>query len=135
MEVKSHKDPLHSYISIVYRRLKWAGHVARMGGGKGCIQKFSREALWKTTNGQTKKDNVKIDFWEVGFGDVNGWSFVRIESSFGVVGVEPAGSANRELVLIAEGLIEPGLNGILNLNGYRQVRRIEDTPDIEQHTI
>lgn len=54
---------------------------------------------------------------------------------FGGVGVEPAGSANRELVLIAEGLIEPGLNGILNLNGYRQVRRIEDTPDIEQHTI
>jgi hypothetical protein len=39
---------LYSSPSIVRvikaRQMRWAGHVARMGGGEGCIQHFGWEA-------------------------------------------------------------------------------------------
>jgi hypothetical protein len=48
---------LYSKLSIVQvtksRRIRWAGHVARMGGDKRCIQGFGantrgKETTWKT---------------------------------------------------------------------------------------
>jgi hypothetical protein len=48
---KLHNEELHGLYSspgivrvIKARRMRWAGHVARMGGGEGCIQQFGWEA-------------------------------------------------------------------------------------------
>jgi hypothetical protein len=48
---KLHNDELHSLYSspnivrvIKSRRMRWAGHVARMGGGERCLQGFGWEA-------------------------------------------------------------------------------------------
>jgi hypothetical protein len=48
---KLHNEELHGLYSspsivkvIKARRMRWAGHVARMGGGEGCIQHFGWEA-------------------------------------------------------------------------------------------
>jgi hypothetical protein len=48
---KLHNEELHSLYSlssiirvIKARRMRWAGHVARMGGSEGCIQHFGWEA-------------------------------------------------------------------------------------------
>jgi hypothetical protein len=47
---KLHNDELHSLYSspnivrvIKSRRMRWAGHVARMGGGERCLQGFGWE--------------------------------------------------------------------------------------------
>jgi hypothetical protein len=46
---KAHNDELHSLYSspnikvITSRRMRWAGHVARMGGGERCLQGFGWE--------------------------------------------------------------------------------------------
>jgi hypothetical protein len=34
---------------IKSRRMRWAGHVARMGGKERCVQDFDRETQWKAT--------------------------------------------------------------------------------------
>jgi hypothetical protein len=48
---KLHDEDLHGLYSspnivrvIKARRMKWAGYVARMGGGEGCMQHFVWEA-------------------------------------------------------------------------------------------
>jgi hypothetical protein len=48
---KLHNYELHSLYSspnivrvIKSKRMKWAGHVARMGGGERCLQSFDWEA-------------------------------------------------------------------------------------------
>jgi hypothetical protein len=39
---------------IKSRRMRWAGHVARMGrGGERCLQGFGREARRQETTGKT----------------------------------------------------------------------------------
>ena len=39
---------------IKSRRMRWAAHVARMGGGESCIQGFGGETGGKKTNGETQ---------------------------------------------------------------------------------
>jgi hypothetical protein len=48
---KLHNEELHGLYSspsivrvIKARRMRWAGHVARIGGGERCIQNFGCEA-------------------------------------------------------------------------------------------
>jgi hypothetical protein len=48
---KLHNEELHGLYSspsivrvIKAKRMRWAGNVARMGGGEGCIQHFDWEA-------------------------------------------------------------------------------------------
>jgi hypothetical protein len=48
---KLHNEELHGLYSspsivtvIKARRMRWAGHMAHMGGGEGCIQHFGWEA-------------------------------------------------------------------------------------------
>ena len=51
--------------------MRWAGHVARMGGNERCIQGFGEESLGKRPLGRPKrgwKDNIIIDLQEVGCG-------------------------------------------------------------------
>jgi hypothetical protein len=57
---KLHNDELHSLYSspnivrvIKSRRLRWAGHVARMWEGKSCLQGFDWEIRRQETTGKT----------------------------------------------------------------------------------
>jgi hypothetical protein len=57
---KQHNDELHCPYSsshivrvIKSRRMRWAGHVARMGEGK-CLQGFGWEARREETSGKNK---------------------------------------------------------------------------------
>jgi hypothetical protein len=55
---KLHNDELHSLYSspnivrVIKSRMKWAEHVARMGGGKRCLQAFGWEARREETTGK-----------------------------------------------------------------------------------
>jgi hypothetical protein len=57
---KLHNDELHSLYSslnivrvIISRRMRWAGHVARIGEGERCSQGFGWEARRQETAGET----------------------------------------------------------------------------------
>jgi hypothetical protein len=57
---KLHNDELHSLYSspnivrvIKSRRMMWAGHVTRMGGGERCLKGFGWEDLRKEATGKT----------------------------------------------------------------------------------
>jgi hypothetical protein len=57
---KLHNDELHSLYSspnivgvIKSRRMRWAGHVARMGARERCLQSFGWEARRQETTGKT----------------------------------------------------------------------------------
>jgi hypothetical protein len=73
---KLHNDELHSLYSspnivrvIKSRRMRWAGHVARVG--EGCLQGFGWE---KRPLGRTRhrwEDNIKMDLRETGIDGVN----------------------------------------------------------------
>jgi hypothetical protein len=58
--VKLHVKELHSlYFSpnivrvMKSRNMRWAGHVARMGGGERCLQGFDWKARREETTGKT----------------------------------------------------------------------------------
>ena len=71
-------NELHSSPNIIWviksRRMKWAGHVARVGERRGVY----RVLVWKP-EGKTplvrpkrrRKDNIKIDLQEVGWGGMD----------------------------------------------------------------
>jgi hypothetical protein len=57
---KLHNDELHSLYSspnivrvIKERRMRWAGHVTRMGEGRECLQGLGWEARRQETTGKT----------------------------------------------------------------------------------
>jgi hypothetical protein len=78
---KLHNDELHSLYSspnivrvIKSRRMKWAGHTARMGEGRGVYRIVVWRPESKRTLGRPKRkwqDNIKLDFWEIGFDGAN----------------------------------------------------------------
>jgi hypothetical protein len=50
-------------------RMKWAGHVARMGGEEECIWDIGGKARKKQTTRKNKTkwvDNIKMDLREIG---------------------------------------------------------------------
>jgi hypothetical protein len=56
---KLHNDELHNLYSstnivrvIKSRRMRWSGHVARMGGEERCLQGFGWEARRQETTGK-----------------------------------------------------------------------------------
>jgi hypothetical protein len=52
---------------IKSRRMKRAGHVARIGGGEACIYAICWKAIGKRTQERTRYrwvDNIKMDFSE-----------------------------------------------------------------------
>jgi hypothetical protein len=58
---KLHNEELHNLYSspniirqVKSRRMRWAGHVARMGEGRNCVQGFGGKARRKETTGKTK---------------------------------------------------------------------------------
>jgi hypothetical protein len=68
---KLHSDELHSLYSspnivrvIKSRRLRWAGHVARMGEGRGVYRVSVRRLEGKRPLGRPRRrweDNIKMD--------------------------------------------------------------------------
>jgi hypothetical protein len=80
---KLHDNELHSlYFSlnivrmIKSRRMRWAGHVARMGEGRGVYRVLVGRLEGKRPLGRSRRrweDNIKMDLREIGICGAN-WS-------------------------------------------------------------
>ena len=60
---------------IKSRRMRWTGHVARMGELRGVYRVFVGKPEGKRPLGRRRrrwKDNIKMDLQEVGFGVIDG---------------------------------------------------------------
>jgi hypothetical protein len=78
---KLHNDELHSLYSspnivmaIKSRRMRWAGHVARMGQGRGVYRVFVGSPECKRPLGRPRRsweDNIKLDLREIGIDGAN----------------------------------------------------------------
>jgi hypothetical protein len=78
---KLHNEELHGLYSlpsifkvIKARRMRWAGHVARMGKVRGAYNILVRKPEGRRPLGKPRRrweDNIKMDFREIGFGDVD----------------------------------------------------------------
>jgi hypothetical protein len=78
---KLHNEELHglySSLSIIRvikaRRMRWAGHLARMGEVKGAYNILVRKPEGRRSLGRPRRrweDNIKMDLMEIGFGDVD----------------------------------------------------------------
>jgi hypothetical protein len=56
------------------RRMIWAGHVARMGEGKGVYRVLVGKPEGRRPLGRPRRrweDNIRMDLWEVGCGCVD----------------------------------------------------------------
>jgi hypothetical protein len=76
---------LYSLSNIVWvvksRRMRWAGHVAHMGEGKGVHRVFVRKPGGTRPSGRPRhrwENNIKMDLQEVGECCGTGWSGLRI---------------------------------------------------------
>jgi hypothetical protein len=61
---------------IKSRRIRWAGHVARMGEGRGACRVLVGKPEGRRTLGRPRhrwEDNIKIDLQEVGWGGGIDW--------------------------------------------------------------
>jgi hypothetical protein len=79
--IKLHSDELHSLYSspnidrvIKSRRMRWVGHVARMGVGRGVYWILVGRPEWKRPLGRPRRrweDNIKMDLKEIGIDGAN----------------------------------------------------------------
>ena len=82
-------DPysLHNIVRVVKsRRMRWAGHVARMGEDRGVHRVLVGKPEGKRPLGRPRrrwKDSIKTDLQEVGVGLGTGWSWLRIGTGGG----------------------------------------------------
>jgi hypothetical protein len=82
---KLHNDELHSLYSspnivkvIKSRRMRWAGHVARMGEGRGVYRVLVGRLEGKRPLGRPRRrgeDNIKMDLREIG---IDGANWIRL---------------------------------------------------------
>ena len=71
---------------IKSRRMRWAGHVARMEEGRGVHKVLVGKPEGKRPLGRRRRrweDNIKMDLQEVGKGLWGGWSWLRIGTGGG----------------------------------------------------
>jgi hypothetical protein len=78
---KLHNEELHGLYSspgivrvIKARRMRWAGHVARMGEVRGAYNSLVGRPEGRRPLGRPRRrweDNIKMDLREIGFGDVD----------------------------------------------------------------
>jgi hypothetical protein len=82
---KLHNDELHSLCSspkivrvIKSRRMRWAGHVARMAAGRGVYKVLVWRPEGKRPVGRPRRrweDNIKMDLREIG---IDGANWIRL---------------------------------------------------------
>ena len=68
------------------RRMRWAGHVARMGEDGGVHRVLVGKPEGRRPLGRPRRrweDNIKMDLLEVGGGRGTGWSWLRIGTGGG----------------------------------------------------
>ena len=68
------------------RRMRWAGHVARMGEDKGVHRGLVGKPDGKRLMGRPRhrwEDNIQMDLQEVGGGMGTRWSWLRIGTGGG----------------------------------------------------
>jgi hypothetical protein len=78
---KLHNDELHDLYSspnivrvIKSRRMRWAGHVARMGEGRGVYRVLVGRPEGKSPLGRPRRrweDSIKMDLMEIGIDEAN----------------------------------------------------------------
>jgi hypothetical protein len=91
---KLHNDELHSLYSspnivrvIKSRRMRWAGHVAGMGEGRGVYRVLVGRLECKRPLGRPRRrweDNIKLDIREIGIDGSNWIQLARERSSGGL---------------------------------------------------
>jgi hypothetical protein len=79
--IKLHNEELHGLYSspsiirvIKARRMRWAGHLARMGEVRGAHNILVGKPEGRRPLGRPRRrweDNIKMDLRELGFGDVD----------------------------------------------------------------
>jgi hypothetical protein len=70
------------------RRMRWAGHVARMGEGKGAYRILVGRPEGRRPLGRPRRrweDNIKMDLQEVGWGIWTGLMWLRIGTRGGLL--------------------------------------------------
>jgi hypothetical protein len=73
---------------IKSRRMRWAGHVARMGEGRGAYRYLVGRPEGRRPLGRPKRrweDNIKMDLQEVGWGAWTGLIWLRIGTGGGLL--------------------------------------------------
>jgi len=68
------------------RRMRWAGHVARMGEGRGTYNVLVGKSEGKRPMGRPRhrwENNIKMDLQDVGVGVWTGLSWLRIGTGGG----------------------------------------------------
>jgi hypothetical protein len=88
---KLHNNELHDLYSspnivrvINSRRMRWVGHVANMGEGRGVYRILVGKPEGKRPLGRPRcgwEDNIKMDFREIGIDGRTGFGWLRIGSS------------------------------------------------------
>jgi hypothetical protein len=78
-----------NFIQVVKsRRMRWAGHVARMGEGKGAYKILVGRPEERRPLGRPRRrweDNIKINLQEVGWGAWTGLIWLRIGTGGGLL--------------------------------------------------
>jgi hypothetical protein len=85
---KLHSGELHNLYSspgitrqIKSRRMRWAGHVARMGEGRNVHRVLVGKPEGKRPLGKPRRrweDGIKMDLGEIGWGVWSGFTWLRI---------------------------------------------------------
>jgi hypothetical protein len=72
---------------IKSRKMRWAGHVARMGNGRGAYRSLVGRPEGRRPLGRPRsrwEDNIKMDLQEVGWGVWTGLTWLRIGTGGGL---------------------------------------------------
>jgi hypothetical protein len=92
---KLHSGVLHKLYSspdiirqIKSRRMRWAGHVARMGEGRNVYRVFVGNSEGKRPLGRPRRrweDGISVDLKEIGWGVWSGFTWLRIGTVGGLL--------------------------------------------------